>query len=128
MRAAFKALEARWLGASDAARAQERGSWRREITAVMFTGAMSRPLLVLLLWAPPAFLRKRWDFVCITPIAFETLAFFYYWKLLSPKLKWLAMGHHLVVMFVAWLIARCVVDGTRGCFSLPEGDASYMKL
>jgi hypothetical protein len=107
--AACKALEARWFGAFDAARAQERGRWRREITSVMFTGALSRALLVLLLWAPPAFIRKRWDWVCTAPVTYETLAFVYYWGLLPPKFKWVVVGHHAVVLAVVWPMARCVL-------------------
>jgi hypothetical protein len=106
--AAIQALERRLFGSFDAARRGEKGAWRQQITHVFMTGTLSRAMLLLLLWAPPTFLRQRWDWVCTAPVAFETFAFFWYWRILPRNFKQVVVGHHVFVLLVVWPLARCV--------------------
>lgn len=106
--AAIQVLERRLFGRFDAERRGEKGEWRQQITAVFMTGTLSRAMLLLLLWAPPTFLRQRWDWVCTAPVAFETIAFFWYWRILPRNFKQVVVGHHVFVLLVVWPLARCV--------------------
>jgi hypothetical protein len=117
--AAFQALEA-WLFEGMAAEAaeQEEHKGGRKVTHVFCTGVVARVALLLLPWAPTRFARTRWDWVCMAPTVYETLAHVYHWADTTAKLKWSLLGHHAAVLVVVWPLIRCV-----RAFFLPPSDA-----
>lgn len=107
MGAAFQSLEKRVMaGLADE---EEEGKGGRRVTHVFCTGVVSRVLLLLLPFAPYPFLRRRWDWVCIAPTVYETLAHLYHWRDTTTKLKWSLLGHHAAVLLVVWPLVRCVL-------------------